>query len=809
MVPATPRIKLRRDKQYGLVDLECKNIDMFLTHSWRLKVREYATSVIVRDSSMPMPAQLPSWYCPYHFMSKAANFICAGFVILSFILVPRCLFVSAVAAPAPGSDSFEATVSQATTAREAGKTSEAITKYRDAVKLRPTWEEGWWYLGTLLYDADEFGQAIPALRHVVELDPNIGVGWAFLGLCEFESGDYTESFTHLQNAARLGFADDPEIKKITLYHLGLLLNMRGEFDRAPEILRDAAGSSAVPEQIETALGMSLLRVPLLPSQLDTSNDALIRAAGETSALLLNHQSGPALRNFEQMLEEYPHTPYLHYQYGLALQATGKDKEAQLQFQEEIRERPADGLAWIASAKFNLQRKKFKEAVADAKRATQLAPRSAAAYEVLAQACQVQDKAEAAEASRKATELAKLPAVVDQIQAKRYAISQVADVNTDPKGADVTSGVADAPAKFQETARLAESARHEGRLDEAAMLYQEGTKVRPEWQEGWRQLGTVEYMRQHYQQAVATLRRSVALDATQPDTWTLLGLSEFQTQDYKNSRIHLERGRALGFSGNAAAVTVSRYHLALLSNLNSAFDEAIALLIPEAGHGPLSDDIEFAMGIALLRIPALPEQIDPGKHTLVRSAGEAAVLLSGSYYDKAFQIFEKLLTENPGTPFLHYAYGDALASASKYDAAQAQLMAETRLNQRSALAYIRLASIALVLRQSASAIQYASKATALAPESAEGHYELGRAFLEQGDISHAIEELESARRLAPKSSKVHFNLARAYTRANRAPEAEQERLEFEKLKGDAAQPASYGDRAVRLDANDESSQQSPK
>jgi tetratricopeptide (TPR) repeat protein len=742
-------------------------------------------------------------------MSRAAGLTCAGFVILGFLLTAGIVFGFVVAGQTSQADDFDTVASQATAAREAGKTDEAISKYREGVKLRPKWEEGWWYLGTLLYDVDQFGQAIPALRQVVDLDSNVSAGWAFLGLCEFETGDYAASFTHLQSAARLGFAEVPEVKKITLYHLGLLLNMQGEFERAPAVLGESAGSSSFPEQIKTALGMSLLRVPLLPSQLDASHDALIRAAGEIAALLLNHQSGPALRNFEQMLQDYPHTPYLHYQYGMALQAVGKAKEAEFQFQEEIRERPADGLAWIASAKLNLMQKNFTEALAAAKRATQLAPRSSAAYEVLAQVCQTLGKAETAEASHKASELAKLPADVDQIQAKRYAINQVTDASTNPATANARSGPANTPTSFQETARLAKSAQSNGRLDEAVTLYQDGTKIRSDWQEGWRQLGTVEYMRQHYRDAIVALRRAVALDSTQPDTWTLLGLSEFETKEYQNARIHLERGHGLGFSGNAAAVAISRYHLALLSNLNSAFDEAIALLIPEAGPGPLSSDIQFAMGIALLRIPALPEQIDSGKHDLVQSAGEAAVLLSGSYYDKAFHIFEKLIAENPETPFLHYAYGDALFSASKYDAAQSQLMAETSLNPGSELAYIRLASIALVLHQSAKAIEYSRKATALAPESAEAHYELGRAFLEQGVGPSAIEELETARRLAPKSSKVHFNLARAYARANRTAEAEQERMEFEKLKGDAAQPTSYGDRTVHLDANDESIQSAPK
>jgi tetratricopeptide (TPR) repeat protein len=291
---------------------------------------------------------------------------------------------------------------------------------------------------------------------------------------------------------------------------------------------------------------------------------------------------------------------------------------------------------------------------------------------------------------------------------------------------------------------------------------------------------------------------------------LLGLSEFETKDYKNSLIHLEHGRAMGFSGNAAAVRVSRYHLALLLNLNGGFDRAIALLIPEVGPGALSEEIQFAMGIALLRIPALPEQVDPAMRRLVTEAGEAAALLSQSYYDKAFPIFDKMVKEHPATPFLHYAYGDALASASQYDEAQTQLKEETRVNPSSEIAYVRLASIALLLHDPASALADAKKAIALAPESGEAHYVLGRAFLEGGDSTAAIRELEAARRFAPNSSKVHFNLARAYAQANRTNEAQQERAEFERLNAQMpGQSGSYGDRTARGSAADASMQPLPK
>jgi tetratricopeptide (TPR) repeat protein len=93
---------------------------------------------------------------------------------------------------------------------------------------------------------------------------------------------------------------------------------------------------------------------------------------------------------------------------------------------------------------------------------------------------------------------------------------------------------------------------------------------------------------------------------------------------------------------------------------------------------------------------------------------------------------------------------------------------------------------LTLRKPSDAIQYAQKAVGLAPQSADAHYELGRAFLEQSDISEAVKELEAARHLAPKSPKVHFNLAKAYARANRVAEAAQERQLFESLKQEASQ-----------------------
>lgn len=660
-----------------------------------------------------------------------------------------------------GSRSFDALAADAAAARDAGHIEDAVRNYRAAVNLHPDWEEGWWYLGTLLYDSDHFQEAIPALHHVVELDPKIGPAWAFLGLCEFETGDYADAYTHLQSAKELGFSESPEVEKVALYHLGLLLSLNGQFERATELFVSTFGPDHFTDQIKTALGMALLRVPILPAQLDPSKDALIQAAGRVAVSQANHDSDGASHALAEMLRDYPGTPYLNYQYGMALLAAKQYVAAEEPLRAETGIMPQSALAWAG----------------------------------LAEALRASGKPkEEAEAASRAQALRKGFAEVDGAQTRRYAQAR----GTATMGSAVVPFAAtttESSPSFEDAARGAEAAQRAGRADEAAKSYQRALQLRSNWPEGWRQLGTIQYMNGDYPVAVSALQQAVALDSKLPDTWTLLGLSEFETKDYNNSLVHLERGRALGFSGNANAVRLSRYHLALLLNRKGEFDRAIDVLIPAIGEGALAGEIQFAMGMALLRIAMFPEDVKPEQRPLVEKTGDAGELLADSRYDRALPVFESLIHDFPKTPFLHYAYGDALAATSMYDEAEAQLRAEMELNPTSVQPYLRLASIDLQRHQSANAVVEARKACVIAPQSSESHYLLGRGLLDENQIPAAIGELEMARKLAPVSPKVRFSLARAYARAGRDADAQRERGEFERLNSALpGQGGSYGDRS---------------
>src|SRR4029079_3834971 len=50
-------------------------------------------------------------------------------------------------------------IAEANAARDAQQLDRAILLYRQALALQPRWTEGWWSLGTIYYDADNYADA--------------------------------------------------------------------------------------------------------------------------------------------------------------------------------------------------------------------------------------------------------------------------------------------------------------------------------------------------------------------------------------------------------------------------------------------------------------------------------------------------------------------------------------------------------------------------------------------------------------------------------------------------------------------------
>lgn len=108
------------------------------------------------------------------------------------------------ARPVPPAARYDELARQADAAREENRIADAIDLYRKALRLRSSWKEGQWYLGTLLYDQDRCAEARLPLRRFVALESMSAPGWALLGLCDFQTAEYKAAYTNLNRALTLG-----------------------------------------------------------------------------------------------------------------------------------------------------------------------------------------------------------------------------------------------------------------------------------------------------------------------------------------------------------------------------------------------------------------------------------------------------------------------------------------------------------------------------------------------------------------------------------------------------------------------------
>jgi tetratricopeptide (TPR) repeat protein len=712
-----------------------------------------------------------------------------------FVLVLASLLsIQTVYGKFPSQDApvtFESLVKSAAAARESGKYGDAIRDYKQALELRPEWIEGWWDLGTLQYDSDEYAEAIRSFQNLVQLAPGARPGWSFLGLCEFEIKDYANSMEDLKKGMSLGEGDDPELTRVAKYHLSLLLIRSGSFDEAGHLLVTAFGQNQVSVQVKTALGLALLRVPLLPEEIDASRDALVQAAGEVGMSQVRNDIAKALEKLPALLKDHPNVPYLHYAYGRALFSADRLEDAARELRDETRVSPESGLVRVEMSRVLLRMRRPQEAVRSAEEAVKLAPDSSEAHLALGQALKALKKDE-----RSAQELAAAEKLVPEKPQPEKRIAHLYGQqsllnNSSRVQATAMQGNTTVAEGFDELSRRAAEAQQAGNAPKAIEAYQKALQLHPEWQDGRWNLAMLCFSAARYPEAIASLKIFVERKPAFGTAWAVMGLSEFETRDFKNALIHLERGEELGFGGSAESVRIARLRLATLLNQDGQFERAMQTLAPETVSSPLDLDkeVQLVLGVALLRMRLLPEQIKPAKNSLIEAAGEVAALLQNSKYDLAFTRFDLLLKEYPGIPFLHYAFGTALLALSRYDEAEKQIREELKISPQSELPYLRLASLALKRRQPAEALPLAQRAAQIAADSAEAHYVWGRASFDLGQNETAVRELESASRLSPGSPEVHFNLAKAYVRAKLPEKAEKERNIFAHLNALAEQQRS--------------------
>jgi tetratricopeptide (TPR) repeat protein len=277
--------------------------------------------------------------------------------------------------------SFDELAKAADHAREADRDDDAIRLYQEALKLRPGWQEGLWYLSTLLYQKERFAESRDLLRQFVAIEPKAGPGWALLGMGEYQTHEYSRALDQLKHAMREGWEGRKDLAQSVFYFVSVLLTRFEQYDDSMTLLFAMVKSGEQPDLIVEPLGLAALRLPLLPPEIPPDRRELIRMAGQGSLSIESHNPAETERLFGEMVARYPNEPGVHFLYGAFLLDV-RPEDGIREMKRELEISPSHVGARLRLAEEDIKELKFEEALQLAEEAVKLEPSSAQAHMIL-------------------------------------------------------------------------------------------------------------------------------------------------------------------------------------------------------------------------------------------------------------------------------------------------------------------------------------------------------------------------------------------------------------------------------------------
>ena len=312
------------------------------------------------------------------------------------VLLASCwaLAIAAIAGPAnlplagqnpatasPGKTNFSELSEAADKAREENRDDDAIRLYRQALGLQPSWKQGLWFLGMLLYDKDQYSEVRDLMRRFVALEPQAGAGWALLGMSEFQNRDYSRSIDHLQHARTLGLGDREEMAQAMFYYVTVLQTRFEQYDDALALLMGMRKSGSSADLLTEPIGLAALRYPLLPAEIPPDRKEMFRMAGQAMLADESEKRDEAEKLLLAMTAAYPNEPGVHFLYGVFL-SNVRPEDAIRELKRELEIAPFNSTAKLRLADEYLKQQEFDDALQMVNEVIQLEPENSSAFLIL-------------------------------------------------------------------------------------------------------------------------------------------------------------------------------------------------------------------------------------------------------------------------------------------------------------------------------------------------------------------------------------------------------------------------------------------
>jgi tetratricopeptide (TPR) repeat protein len=337
-----------------------------------------------------------------------------------------------------------------------------------------------------------------------------------------------------------------------------------------------------------------------------------------------------------------------------------------------------------------------------------------------------------------------------------------------------------PPSFLTLSTQAQTARDAHQLEKAVDLYKKALKLKPAWDEGLWNLGSIEYDLNRYKDCAWAFGKLFELKPDGAPGWTMAGLCEYGFRNYGSALDDFTRAEQLGFSENPELARVGRLDYALVLIKNENFERAITVLTDLTRKDKkATPEIIAAGGIAGLRRPWLPAEVPEEEREMVYRVGDAMASGMQQDYKVANQKFDEVLKAYPSEPDVHFRYG-AMLYAQSADRGIEEIKKAIELAPDHVPALVSMSAISLKREDPKTAVEYGELAVKAAPGDFATHIVLGRALLASDDLVRAAAELQQAVKLAPSDPDAHFSLATAYSRLGKKEDAAREQNEFKRL-----------------------------
>lgn len=277
---------------------------------------------------------------------------------------------------------FEKLSKAAERARTENHDADAIQLYQQALSLRPEWQEGLWYLSTLLYEKERYAEARDLLRQFVTRKPDTGPGWALLGLSEFQTREYPRSLDHLQRAMAVGMGDRRDMAQSVFYFVAVLLTRFERYDESMNLLMAMVKSGERTDLLVEPVGLATLRLPLLPAEVPGDRREMIHMAGKGALAVEAQQQAEAEKLFSGIVAAYPDEPGVHFLYGAFLFSDVRPEDGIHEMKRELEISPSHLPARLRLAEEYVSEQKLDEALSLAEEAVKLEPQHAPAHLML-------------------------------------------------------------------------------------------------------------------------------------------------------------------------------------------------------------------------------------------------------------------------------------------------------------------------------------------------------------------------------------------------------------------------------------------